>query len=222
MKQVIIDHDHPKYRAQLEKLERHCRWNGAFYYSKEIVRNIIPAVETDRSWVTINIPEVATDHSIVFIHNNLNPERYDWLSQYEDLVLVCGIPETVSKVAHLGKAIYLPISVDVKYVERFRVPEHEREMNTAFAGRPSKRIGANLPRGTVLLERMPRQELLRKMAKCHDVYAVGRTAIEAKILGCTVLPYDPRFPDPARWKIFDNKDAARLLQKQLDEIDKHD
>ena len=62
-------------------------------------------------------------------------------------------------------------------------------------------------------------ELLKMMAKFRKVYAVGRTAIEAKVLGCEVLPYDPRFPRPERWKILDNKDAAGILQMQIDQID---
>ena len=30
---------------------------------------------------------------------------------------------------------------------------------------------------------------------------------------------DPRFPDTSLWKVLDNKDAAKKLQKMLDEID---
>ena len=58
------------------------------------------------------------------------------------------------------------------------------------------------------------------MAEYEQIYAVGRTAIEAKILGCEVLPYDVRYPDPRMWKVIDNKDAAKLLQKKLDVIDR--
>lgn len=219
MERQIIDHTHPAYIEKRGRLSRSNGWNGAYYYSQEIVKNIIPAVKTDRSWVTVNVEGVGTDHAVVFVHNNLHPEHYDWLNQYDDLVLICGIPETVEKVAHLGKAVYLPLSVDVGYVEKFRAPEHERELNRAFVGRPSKRKGVKFPRGTVILEGMPRDQLLRKMAKCHDVYAVGRTAIEAKVLGCEILPYDPRFPDPERWKIVDNAEAAATLQRLLNEID---
>lgn len=216
---VIIDHNHPIYRAICENMAESNRWNGAYYYSKEIVKNIIPNVQTDRSWVTINIEGVAADHAIVFIHNNLHPERYDWLRKYKDLILVCGIPETVPKVQHLGKAIYLPLSVDVEYVSRFRMQENERDLSTAFVGRPAKRKGVKFPVGVILLERMKRPDLLRRMARCHNVYAVGRTAIEARILGCNILPYDPRFPDVDRWTVIDNKEAAKILQKLLDDID---
>ena len=219
MNPIIIDHNHPKYRAVWESMAESNRWNGAYFYSKEIVKNIIPRVETDRNWVTVNIEGLAADHAIVFVHSNLKTERYDWLKAFNDLILVCGIPETVPKVAHLGKAIYLPLSVDVEYVERFKVPENEREMNVAYVGRPAKRMGITFPRGTILLERMTRPRLLKSMAKCHDIYAVGRAAIEARILGCNILPYDPRFPDPDRWKIVDNEEAAEILQQLIDEID---
>lgn len=219
MKPIIIDHDNPKYREVWRQLGKNHCWNGAFYYSHEIVKNIIPAVKTDRNWVTINIPNLGADHAIVFIHSNTRPDIYDWLKQYEDLILVCGIPETIEKVAHLGKAIYLPLSVDVPYVEIFRIPETDRYINTAFAGRQAKRSGVKLPLGTVFLESMPRPALLERLARCQDVYAVGRTAIEARILGCNILPYDKRFPDPERWKIVDNSEAAVILQKELERID---
>lgn len=195
------------------------RYNGAYYYSLEICRRIIPAVKTERPWVTINVPGQAVDRAIVFIHNNLNPEVYSFLNHYRDLVLVCCLPETRAKVAHLGRAIYLPLSIDVEQVAGFRIPEHQRTKDTAFAGRRKKRIEADLPDGIDILEGMPREQLLSAMAHYRRVYAVGRTAIEAKVLGCEVLPYDPRFPDPNRWQVIDTSEAALMLQLELDRID---
>lgn len=195
------------------------RYNGAYYYSLEICRRIIPAVKTERPWVTINVPGQAVDRAIVFIHNNLNPEVYSFLNYYGDLVLVCCLPETRAKVAHLGRAIYLPLSIDVEQVAGFRVPKHQRTKDTAFAGRKKKRIEADLPNGIDILEGMPREQLLSAMAHYRRVYAVGRTAIEAKVLGCEVLPYDPRFPDPNRWQVIDTSEAALMLQLELDRID---
>lgn len=198
------------------------RFNGAYYYAKEIEDNIAPLVDTDRNWFLINslgyIP--CHPHTIVFIHNNLEPERYDWLAGIDDLVLVCGVPETCDKVKHLGKAIYLPLSVDVKYVEgfkRFRPKNKLKEV--AFVGRRNKLKLGHIPEGTNIITDMSRPNILRAMAKYKKVYAVGRTAIEAKILGCEVLPYDDRFPDPSIWDVIDNKTAAKILQSQLDLID---
>ena len=213
---LIIDHTHPKYRQKWLNAGRG-KYNGAFYYSKEIVRNIIPNVRTDRNWITVNVPGVGVDHSIVFIHNTLHPEHYDWLHDYKDLVLVVGIPETIEKVAGLGKVIYLPLSIDVAEVKAYKVKEKTK--GSAFVGRPAKRRNVELPDGIDFIEYLPRKELLRKMAHYETVYAVGRCAIEAKALGCKLKAYDPRFPKVSRWKVLDNKDAAKILQVKLNEID---
>lgn len=213
----IIDHNHPEYRRRWTNAGLN-RYNGAFYYSKEIVKTIIPNVRTDRSWITVNIPGIGPDHSILFVHNNLHPEHYDWIRTkgLKDVVLVCGIPETVDKVKHLGRAVYLPLSIDVEYVKQFKT---EKTKAAAFVGRPAKRKDLKLPDGIDILEGLPREQLLTRMAAYETVYAVGRTALEAKALGCKLKAYDPRFPKVSRWKVVDNKDAAGMLQALLDDID---
>lgn len=213
---MIVNHNHPQYQAQLAKIGNG-KYNGAYYYSKEICEYIIPKVHTDRNWITVNIKGVGCGHSIVFIHNNMHPEHYDWLSRYDDLVLVCGVPETCQKVKHLGKAIYLPLSVNVSEVERYRT---QKTRDTAFVGRRQKRLGVPFPTGTDFIEGLPRDQLLSKIARYRKVFAVGRTAIECKILGCEILPYDERFPDTSVWEIVDSSEAAKMLQVQLDVIDR--
>lgn len=214
---MIIDHTHPAYVQRWRAAGRN-KFNGAYYYSHEIVMNIIPRVKTDRNWITVNVRGFGCDHAIVFIHNNLHPDHYDWLKRYEDLVLVCGVPETVPKVAHLGKAIYLPLSIDTEYVKQFRVKEKTK--GEAFAGRPVKRKKyGEIPEGVDVLENMPREQLLRKMAEYETIYAVGRCALEAKCLKCKLKAYDPRYPKVSRWKVIDNAKAAEMLQEMLDEID---
>lgn len=212
---MFISHKHIDYKKRREKLGDG-KYNGAYYYSKEIVDNIAPRVKTDRNWITINVSGYACDHAIIFVHNNVHPELYEWLQLYKDLILVCGIPETCDKVKHLGTPIYLPLSVDVGYLEQFKT---EKTRDIAFVGRQPKRIGHDFPPGTDFVERLPREELLTEMAKYKKIFAVGRTAIEGKVLGCEILPYDERFPDPNFWKVLDNKDAADILQKKLDGID---
>lgn len=218
---MIISHTHPRYQRRREAAWKN-RYNGAFYYSQEIVKNIIPRVETDRSWITINIPGEGTNHAIFFVHNNLKPEKYDWIHQYgfQDVLLVCGMWNTFMHYAEEGRhrAIHLPLSVDTEYVKKFRAPEKTKKV--AFAGRKNKTIFGNLPDGIDYLCNMKREDLLRSMAEYEQIYAVGRTAIEAKILGCEVLPYDVRYPDPQIWRVMDNKEAAELLQKKLDVIDR--
>ena len=212
---MIIDHNTPQYIKRRAGLSGGFH-NGAYYYSKEIVENIIPEIRTDRNWITVNVPGLARDHSIVFIHNNVRPSTYHWLKKYKDLVLICGIPETVPKVRYLGKAIYLPLSIDIGYVEQFRRPKTKE---AAFVGRAAKKKYGTLPAGIDFIEGLPRDELLRTMAEYKTVYAVGRCALEAKALGCQLKPYDDRFPDVDRWKLLDNKEAAKLLQTELDLID---
>ena len=220
---MIIDHTSKAYKKRWESAGLN-RYNGAYYYSLEIKKNIIPKIETDRHWVTVNIPvhnavsqfaPPCCDHSIVFIHNNMHPENYAWLKNFKDLILVCGIPETADNMTHLGHAVYLPLSIDVDYVRQFIKPKTK---GTAYVGRKAKRDGLNL--GDVdYLEGMPRKELLSKMAEYEKIMAVGRTALEGLALGCEILPYDERFPDPAVWKLMDNAEAVPILQKYIDEID---
>ena len=219
---MVISHEHRRYISKAGHIGKG-RYNGAYYYSREICRYIIPSVRTDRNWITINIPGVGVDHSIVFIHNNLHPEHYDWLSRYDDLILACGVPETVDKVSHLGKAIYLPLSVKVSEIEPYRtVKTHD----TAYIGRKGKRKNIEFPTNTHFIEGLPRNKFLREVAKYRRVYAVGRAAIEALILSdintgekTEILPYDERFPDPSVWKVVDSGEAADMLQAKIDEVD---
>lgn len=209
---MIIDHNNTEYKLRRQATSK---YNGAYYYSKEIVKNIIPNVETDRNWITVNIYK-GMSNSIVFIHNNRHPGNYEYLKAFKDIVLVCGVGETVNKVKHIGKAIYLPLSIDVAEVEKYKT---KKTKDTAFAGRRTKSNWGTLPNGIDYLAGMPRSELLSKMAEYKNIYAVGRTAIEAKALGCKVLPYDERYPNTNRWRVIDNKEAAKILQEKLNKID---
>ena len=211
---MIIDYKHPAYQMRYRGMSVGGRFNGAYYYSKEIRELLIPRIKTDRNWVTINIPGFGADHSIVFIHNNKHPNHYDWLKKYHDLILVVGVPETASKVAHLGKTIYLPLPIDEVNVAQYKC---EKDREVCYAGRSTKFTGLKVAGDPVC--NLPREEMLKKIAHYKKCYAVGRTAIEAKILGCEILPYDPRFPDPSVWEVFTYDDAVPYLQKKLDEID---
>lgn len=136
---MIIDHTHPLYAKKRNNMPRKGdKYNGAYYYSKEIVKNIIPYVKTDRNWITIRLPEMKDhpDHSIIFIHNNRNPNYYEYLRDYKDCILVCGLPSTAENVSFFGKSIYLPLSVDVENVKKYIVKEKTKD--AAYAGRSVK------------------------------------------------------------------------------------
>ena len=66
---------------------------------------------------------------------------------------------------------------------------------------------------------MPQSQLLKAMTDYKKVYAVGRCAVQARALGCEVLVYMSKYPDPKFWKVIDNKEAAKMLQKMVNEID---
>lgn len=218
---MIIDHTHPLYKKKRASLPYGERFNGAYYYSKEIVKNIIPNVKTDRNWITVRVkdlPHEIMDHSIVFIHNVVNPNYYEYLSEFKDLILVCPIPQFVEKVEFWGKAIYLPLSIDLKNVLKYKKQVHDKEV--AYAGRKVK-MNNQIPRNVDILCDMPQYRLLEAMSHYKKIYGTGRVACQAKALGCEVLKYMDKYPDVNFWKVIDNKDAAKMLQRMIDEIDKN-
>lgn len=199
--------------------------NGAYYYSNEIVKNIIPLVKTDRPWDTLGMKGVGSyDRSIVFIHHNLNFDSvYKWLKRYKDLILVVSSWETYAAAQDAGyKVIFLPLSVDVSYVEQFKT---EKTKKACYAGNKWKFKADDISKYVPDLvdfppKDLPREELLKFIAPYKQCYAVGRCAIEAKVLGCDIKVCDSRYPDPKFWKVLDNKDAAKKLQEELDKVDR--
>ena len=219
MGRIIIDYRTPEYIHRWETLTDANKQNGAYNYSKELVENIIPRVQTERPWVTINLPWFCEEHAIVFVHGNTKLWNYDWFKGYRDVVMVASQPTTVEELKRrrFRQVIYLPLSIDLGYVERFKVKRKTKQV--AYAGRPEKKKLGTLPEGIDLLEGLPRDELLKAMAQYRQIYAVGRCALEAKALGCEILPFDRRFPDPSVWEVLDNCEAAEILQRELDKID---
>lgn len=213
---MIINHTYPDYILARNRIGK-SRYNGAFYYSKEICENMIPLIKTDRNWITVELKTIGLDHSIVFVHNRLHPEWYDHYEKYNDVIFVCSVKHMCEKLKHLGKTILLPLSVDVEYVKQFR---RKKDKDVAFVGRKAKlkEIPSVIPEGTDYVCGMPRDQLLSEMARYRKVYAVDRVAIEAKILGCEVLPYEPNNMEDV-WEVLDNKDAAKILQRELEKID---
>lgn len=100
--------------------------------------------------------------------------------------------------------------------QRARRGKRPKDRDVCFAGRREK-LAAEL--GCPVLTGLPRGEFLDEMARYRRVYAIERTAIEAHVLGCEVLPYDPEFPDPSVWAPLDTADAASMLQGILDGMD---
>lgn len=211
---MIISHRHPAYKAIAKRIGAN-QFNGGYYCSRDIVEEIIPRVNTTRDWITVNIGE-CRNHSIFFAHNYIRPERYDFLKRYDDVVIVCHHQFVADNLKECGPTIVIPAFVNVDYVKQFRT---DKIRDAAFVGRSEVRKGFFLPEDVDFIENLPRKKLLQRMAEYRTVYAIGRTAIEAKILGCEVKTFNPLWPDPDYWGILDAKDAAALLQAELDKID---
>lgn len=222
----IIDPTDPNYIAYCKMFhpKGSGAHNGAYYYSQEIVKNIIPNVKTWRPWDTLGMKHLRSlDHAIVFIHHNLNHDKvYGWLKRYKDLVYVCSTAASVSWATDQlnGSTVFLPLSIDTGYVKQFKT---KKTKEACYAGNLWKfkkpDIAKYVPEGTDFPSKnIPREELLKFIAPYKVCYAIGRTALEAKALGCEVRNCDSRY-EGVNWALIDNKDAAGHLQEQLDIID---
>lgn len=222
MKGHVIDTTDKQY-ISLQKCLSKGRHNGTYYYSLEIVKNIIPNVKTDRPWDTLGMRGVGSiNRAIVFLHHNIHPSKnYSWLSKYDDQILVTS-NRMVEKWAKTisRKVIFLPLSVDVEYVEQFKM---KKTKDACYSGNRWKFKDADLakyvPDGVDYPpEDLEREELLKFIAPYKKCYCIGRCAIEAQILGCEVMKCDNRY-EPSDFPVLDNKDAAKILQEELDRID---
>lgn len=223
----IIDTTDPNYIAYCKIFHPNGEGahNGAYYYSQEIVKNIIPNIQTWRPWDTLGMKFLKSyDHAIVFLHHCLNWERvYHWLRRYKDQVLVCSTMPTLewAKTVYSAHPVLLPLSIDVEYVKQFKTKKTKR---ACYAGnrwafkREDEKV--NIPNYVDFPPpNMPREEMLKWVAEYREIYAIGRCALEGKALGCKIKPFYHIYPDPSYWRLLDNKDAAEYLQEQLDILD---
>ena len=218
---MIIDHNHPEYAA-IRKKCGNGKYNGCYYYSKEIVENIIPNVKTWRGWNTVGRELTGMcDHMIVFLHDNSTPWNYQWLKKYKDLVLVCSSDYTRRSVIYSGHTVLLPMSIDTEYVKKFRVKEKTKD--TCFVGniwvRRSLTNPSAIPDNVDFFSSLPRERLLKEVAKYKRGLAIDRCAQELLCLGVELLPLETRYGCDNIGQLLDNRDAAQILQKELDKID---
>ena len=215
----IFSHLSPEYQAYCKEYNI-IPDNGAFYYSGEIVKNIIPKIKTKRNWVTVNIPFNCYDNSIVFIHNNKNPERYWWLENFKNLIIVCSNYKTLRIMCEFFPkfhSILIPLSIDTEYVEQFKAKRKTKK--TAYYGRLEKCPPEILEDKTITkIYGKDREKNLKEVAKFKTVYSIGRCQLEAKCLDCKVICHEGEY-DNIYWKLLDNKDVIPELQRLLNEID---
>ena len=221
---MIIDHTHPEY-VKLRKEIGKGKFNGCYYYSKEIIKNIIPNINTTRDWNTVGRDfKGMHDGMIVFLHDNSTPWNYKWLRKYNDLVLICSSQYTADSVKFSGKTILLPMSVDTEYVKKFRVKHKTKD--TCFVGNRWVKdniralpTALKVPGKVDFFSGLSRTKLLREMAKYKRAYAIDRCAIEARVLGCELLELDTRYSVDNIGVVLDNREAAEILQRELNKID---
>lgn len=194
--------------------------NGAYWYSKELLENIVPKIKTDRNWVLINVDNQCKNHSIVFIHNNAHPESYYWLKDYEDLILICSQIKTLEIMISMFPqfhVVYIPLSIDTNYVSKFKVKRKTKEV--AYFGREVKCPDEikNNPNIDKIFGK-DREKILKEVAKYKKVYAIGRCALEAKCLNCKVISHKGEYIN-TKFDLLDNKEVIPLIQRICDEID---
>lgn len=215
---MIIDHTHPEYIKRRKEIGNG-KFNGCYYYSREIVKNIIPNVKTDRDWNTIGRDaEGMHDGMIVFLHDNLSPWHYDWLKNYKDCVLVCSSQYVYNSVHFWGHPVLLPMSIDTEYVKQFRT---EKTKDTCFAGNAWVKSNTRtpIPSNVDFFSSLSRPKLLKEIAQYKRCYATDRCAQECQVLGCELLPLEVGYGCDST-KVLDNRDAAKILQKVLNVIDR--
>lgn len=220
---MIISHEHPEY----QKLRNKAKFqnHGCWFYSNEIVENIIPRVKTTRDWNTVGRDlDGMHDHMIVFLHDNSTPWNYEWLKKYKDLVLVCSSHYTMDSVKFSGRTIFLPMNIDTEYVKQFRAPEKTKD--TCFYGNPWVLENSDrtfLPEEEIeIISNVPRDEALKEVAKFKRCYAIDRCAQECQVLGCELEELWPRYSCDNFSKVLDNRDAAKILQEELDKLEKEE
>lgn len=215
----MITHLHPEYIALRKEIGKG-KYNGCYYYSREIVKNIIPRVKTWRDWNTVGRDfEGMHDGMIVFLHDNSTPWNYEWLRKYKDLVLICSSDYTARSVCYSGRIIMLPMNIDTKYVAQFK---RRHTKGTCFVGNKWVLDNTNNDLTDIVDEYfsgLSRRKLLQAMAPFKTVYAQDRCALEAKVLGCKLGHLDTRYSVDNVGYVLDNRDAAKILQRELDKLD---
>ena len=214
----MITHEHPGYKKLRRKIGKG-KFNGCYYYSKEIAKNIVPHIKTWRDWNTVGKDlDGMRDEMIVFLHDNSTPWNYSWLNNYHDLILICSSKYTMESVKYFGQTILLPMSVDTEYVSKFKSPKTK---DTCFVGNTWVKDNTRqiIPDEVDFFSALPREKLLRELSKYRKAYAIDRCAIEAKILGCELLDLDTRYSVDNVGDVLDNHEAAKILQCELDKID---
>lgn len=198
--------------------------NGAHYYAKEIEDLILPNIQSNAFVVTAGgsiQPRKVPDGCVFVCHHNVMPVEVYGEFFDRGILWVCSKPSTVDKLRAAGeKVVYIPLSIDTQYVEKFKA---EKTRDIAFVGNFwnfKKNYIDSLPLNVHHVGGLPREDLLREMAKYKTVIAEGRCNMEAQVLGCEVeLPdYNRPSIDVIPREVLDSRDAIPLWRAVLSQI----
>jgi len=195
--------------------------NGAYYYAKEIEDLILPHIKANVFVVTTGgtvQPKKVPDGCVFVCHHNVMPVEVYKPFLNRGILWVCSKPSTVEKFKAAGeKTVYIPLSIDVKYVEKFKT---EKTRDIAFVGNFwnfKEKYLESLPLNVHHVGGLPRERLLQEMAKYKRVIAEGRCNMEAQVLGCKVeLPdYKKSTIDVIPREVLDSRDAIPFWREVL-------
>lgn len=202
------------------------KFNGAYYYALEIEKIIIPLVKTDRPWDLLGKYSTGSfDNAIVFLHNNVNHEAIygSWIGKgFKNQIFVANQKITYDYVKSKNlPCIFLPLSIDISDVQKYKT---EKTKEACYVGNQwkwrSEDIKKYVPKNVDFAPQdLEREELLKFMAPYKKCYAISRCALEAKALGCEVLKCHS-YLDPDDFPLIDSREAAKMLQTELDKYDK--
>jgi hypothetical protein len=202
------------------RTQRQGVFNGAYFYSKEIEDNILPRIDADLFVVTVGAsiyqPDDIPDGAVVVCHENRTPAiNYNHLFR-KGILWVCSKQSTADTMRSYGeKAAYVPLSIDTEYVRTFAA---EKTKEVAFVGNKwgfKADYLANLPSDIDQLSDLPREDLLREMAKYKRVIAEGRCLMEAQVLGAEGEVPKYKNLEAVFVKPLDNRDAIPYWQEAL-------
>lgn len=223
---MTIGTDHPTYRfSRLRK--HHGLYNGAYFYAKEIEDIILPKINHSRVTIVTAGSVIFSSHqipdrAIIVCHHNINPVGTYGRYLNRGMLWITSKKSTMKKLKDANeKAVYIPLSIDTKYVKKFR---QKKTKDIAFVGNKwgfKRHYLNNLPDNIDQLYNLPREELLTEMAKYKTIIAEGRCNIEAQVLGCKVkLPSYGSGIDVVKREVVDSREVIDLWKKAIQDHQK--
>ena len=197
------------------------RNNGSYWYAKELEEIILPSIDGNLFIITAGAslyrPHEVPDGAVIVCHDNRTSAKSYGRFFGKNILWVCSKHSTTEIMRSYGeKAAYVPLSIDTKYVKRFK---RKKTKEVAYVGNAwafKKSYLESLPDDVVRLNNLERDDLLREMSKYKHVIAEGRCLMEAQTLGASgeIPKYDNL--EAVFVKPLDSRDAIPYWRLALD------